>query len=54
MARCEPMVTRCGPGGLAVQTEWLAVGGGLILVVSRVTWYFGRPLAVGVYMAESI
>ena len=54
MARCEPMVTRCGPGGLAVQTEWLAVGGGLILVVSRVTSDFGRPLAVGVYMAESI
>ena len=48
MARCEPMVTRCGPGGLAVQTEWLAVGGGLILVVSRVTSDFGRPLAVGV------
>ena len=41
MARCEPMVTRCGHGGLAV-------GGGLILVVSRVTWYFGKPLAVGV------
>ena len=54
MARCEPMVTRCGPGGLAVQTEWLAVGGGLILVVSRVTGYFGRPLAVGVLSAESI
>ena len=54
MARCEPWVTRCGPGGLAVQTEWLAVGGGSILVVSRVTSHFGRPLAVGVYMAESI
>ena len=40
-------LTRCEPGGLAV-------GGGLILVVSRVTGYFGRPLAVGVYMAESI
>ena len=47
-------MARCGPGGLAVQTEWLAVGGGLILVVSRVTGYFGRPLAVGVCMAESI
>ena len=32
---------RCGHGGLAV-------GLGLILVVSRVTWLFGRPLAVGV------
>ena len=30
------------------------MGLGLILVVSRVTWYFGRPYAVGVYMAESI
>ena len=40
-------LTRCEHGGLAVS-------GGLILVVSRVTWYFGRPLTVGVYMAESI
>ena len=24
------------------------------LVVSRVTWLFGRPCAVGVYSAESI
>ena len=40
-------MARCEHGGLAV-------GMGLILVVSRVTWYFGRPLAVGVYMAESI
>ena len=30
------------------------MGLALILVVSRVTDDFGRPLAVGVYMAESI
>ena len=40
-------LTRCEHGGLAV-------GGGLILVVSRVTDDFGRPYPVGVYMAESI
>ena len=40
-------LTRCEHGGLAVGLE-------PFLVVSRVTWYFGRPLAVGVYMAESI
>ena len=40
-------LTRCEHGGLAVSLE-------PFLVVSRVTGYFGRPLAVGVYMAESI
>ena len=40
-------LTRCEPGGLAVSLE-------PFLAVSRVTWYFGRPFAVGVYMAESI
>ena len=40
-------LTRCEHGGLAVGLE-------PFLVVSRVTGYFGRPLAVGVYMAESI
>ena len=39
--------SRCEWGGLAVSLGW-------ILVVSRVTGYFGRPLAVGVYWAESI
>ena len=40
-------LTRCEPGGLAVSLE-------SFLAVSRVTSHFGRPLAVGVYMAESI
>ena len=40
-------LTRCEHGGLAVSLcDFLAV--------SRVTSDFGRPLAVGVYMAESI
>ena len=40
-------LTRCEPGGLAVSLcDFLAV--------SRVTGDFGRPLAVGVYIAESI
>ena len=40
-------LTRCEPGGLAVSLcDFLAV--------SRVTGYFGRAYAVGVYMAESI
>ena len=40
-------LTRCEHGGLAVTIL-------VFLAVSRVTSHFGRPLAVGVYMAESI
>ena len=34
-------LTRCEPGGLAVTFL-------VLLAVSRVTWYFGRPYPVGV------
>ena len=40
-------LTRCEHGGLAVTFL-------VLLAVSRVSSDFGRPLAVGVYMAESI